>query len=117
LPAQTPRPRSTNGKRNWQPRPASVLAALNAEIHGLCADGTLMRGIGVLHATYEAMGLGWVLRPVVDRAYRLFARHRQTISRASAPLIHTLRRHRARQLAKRMAACHGGQCTHPPHTD
>jgi predicted DCC family thiol-disulfide oxidoreductase YuxK len=94
-------------------------AQMDAEIHGLQADGTLVRGLAVLRLAYAAVGLGWVLRPtglgplrpVSDLAYRLFARYRRPISRAAAPLIDALRGHRARRLARRMADCQGGACT------
>jgi predicted DCC family thiol-disulfide oxidoreductase YuxK len=94
-------------------------AQMDAEIHGVQADGTLIRGLAVLRLAYAAVGLGWVLqptglgplRPVFDAGYRLFARYRRPISRAAAPLIDALRAHRARRLARRMAACHSGACT------
>jgi predicted DCC family thiol-disulfide oxidoreductase YuxK len=95
-----------------------TLAALNAEIHGVRPDGTVLRGVAVLRLAYEAAGLGWVLRatawpglrPVADLAYRVFARHRQRISRAVAPLIGALRAHRARQSHERMQRCAAGAC-------
>lgn len=54
------------------------------EIHGVRADGTLVTGMEVFRGAYGAVGLGWllaptgwpVLRPVFDRLYRWFARHR-----------------------------------------
>jgi len=106
----------------FDPAPYGVsLADMNAEIHGLCADGRLTRGVAVLRLAYDAVGLGWVLRPtgwpwarpLFDRAYRVFARHRQLISRVAAPLIHGLRQARARQTAKRMRACRDGACRMP----
>jgi predicted DCC family thiol-disulfide oxidoreductase YuxK len=93
------------------------LAALNAEIHAVRPDGTVLRGIEVLRLAYEAVGLGWVLRPtawgplrpVFDAGYRLFARHRMLISRTAGPLIRAVRgwraRQRARALAQRMREC------------
>jgi predicted DCC family thiol-disulfide oxidoreductase YuxK len=103
-----------------------TLAQLNAEIHALRPDGSVLTGAEVLRLAYDAAGLGWVLRatawkplkPAFDAAYRVFARHRQTISRTLAPLIHGARvlrsRQRARQMAQRMQACHQGRCdTHP----
>ena len=61
----------------------TTLDALNAEIHGICADGRTLRGLEVLRLAYAAVGLGWVLqptawrplRPLADFAYRAFARH------------------------------------------
>lgn len=59
-------------------------ADLMAEIHGLFADGTLVKGMPVFRACYSAVGLGWLLAPTgwpllkgcFDGLYRLFAKHR-----------------------------------------
>lgn len=93
--------------------------AMDAEIHALRADGQLMKGVQVLRLAYEAVGLGWVMRPAgwgplrgpADVAYRAFARHRRTISRAAAPLIEGVRALRAWQMARRMRRCAEGACT------
>ena len=98
------------------------LTDMNAEIHALRADGEVIRGVQVLRLAYEAVGLGWVLRPTAwaplrglsDQGYRLFARHRVPISRAMAPLIHAVRGHRARRMAARMRGCAGGACDASP---
>ena len=90
-------------------------AALDAEIHGVWADGTVTVGLETLRGAYAAVGLGWVMRPtgfapvrpLFDTAYRIFARYRQPISRAAAPLIQALR---ARRMRARMAQCAGGAC-------
>lgn len=92
--------------------------ALDAALHGLCADGRMLRGMPVLRLAYAAAGLSWALaptgwgplRPLFDAGYRVFARHRQAISRAAAPLIDALRGLRARRTMARMAACHAGAC-------
>jgi predicted DCC family thiol-disulfide oxidoreductase YuxK len=100
----------------FDPAPyGATLDAMNAEIHGVRPDGTVFRGVPVLRLAYAAVGLGWVLQPtgwapltpLFDAAYRVFARHRQTISRVAAPLIHALRAHRT---ARRMKACQSGAC-------
>ena len=96
----------------------TTAAAMDAEIHGLAADGTMLRGVEVLRLAYDAVGLGWVLeptgwaplRPLFDAGYRVFARHRRRISRAAAPLIVALRAARARRSAARMQACRDGAC-------
>jgi predicted DCC family thiol-disulfide oxidoreductase YuxK len=101
---------------------ATTRAAMDAEIHGLCADGTMRRGVEVLRLAYEAAGLGLVLRPtgwaplapLADAGYRLFARHRRRISRVAAPLIDALRAARARRTGARMQACRDGACA-PRH--
>jgi predicted DCC family thiol-disulfide oxidoreductase YuxK len=93
-------------------------AALNAEIHAVLPDGTLLRGVEVLRRAYSAAGLGWVLeptawgplRPLADAGYRVFARHRRTISRLAAPAIGALRAARAARVARRMRECSAGAC-------
>jgi predicted DCC family thiol-disulfide oxidoreductase YuxK len=101
---------------DFNPAPYGVtLADMNAEIHGLRPDGSMLRGVQVLRLAYAAVGLGWVLSPtgwapllpLFDVGYRVFARHRQTISRFSGPLIQAVR---ARRMAKRMQACSSGVC-------
>lgn len=91
---------------------------MDAVIHGQRPDGSLLRGVEVLRLAYAAVGLGWVtaptgwapLRPLADAGYRVFARHRRTISRLAAPLIDALRAARARCTARRMQACAKGAC-------
>jgi predicted DCC family thiol-disulfide oxidoreductase YuxK len=63
--------------------------ALMAEIHGIYADGRLVKGVEVFCASYQAVGLGWLvapmqwrlLRPVFDWFYRGFAKHRLRLGR------------------------------------
>lgn len=60
---------------------------LMGAIHALRPDGTLFSGADVFREVYAQVGLGWLaaptrvwpLRPLVDAAYRLFARHRLRI--------------------------------------
>lgn len=99
-------------------RHGTTLDALNAEIHAVLPDGTLLRGVEVLRRAYAAVGLGWVLRPtawrplapLADAGYRVFATHRRTISRVAAPLIDAIRAARARAVARRMRGCAAGGC-------
>ncbi|UCG33701.1 MAG: DUF393 domain-containing protein [Phycisphaerales bacterium] len=57
---------------------------LMAEIHGVSADGTVVRGMEVFRRAYAAVGLGWLLAPTrlpvvrqgADAAYAWFARNR-----------------------------------------
>lgn len=92
-------------------------AELNARIHGVLPDGTLLRGMPTLRLAYATAGLGWVLaptgwaplRPLFDVAYRVFARHRQLISRLAAPFIAAVR---ALRMAARRRACTGSACRH-----
>lgn len=94
------------------------LAAMDAELHGLTGDGRMLRGLQVVQLAYEAVGLGWVwrplrwtpLRPVLDAGYRCFARHRRAISRAASPLVRGIRLLRARRTLERMQACRDGRC-------
>jgi predicted DCC family thiol-disulfide oxidoreductase YuxK len=53
-------------------------------IHGVTSDGRVVAGMEVFRRAYAAVGWGWllaptawpVLRPIVDAAYRWFARNR-----------------------------------------
>ena len=106
----------------FDPAPYGVpLAAMDAEIHARRADGQVIRGVQVLRLAYEAVGLGWVMRPTAwaplralsDVGYRIFARHRREISRVAAPVITAIRAHRARRMAARMRDCASGGCDLP----
>jgi predicted DCC family thiol-disulfide oxidoreductase YuxK len=82
-------------------------ADLDAAIHAVRPDGSVVRGMPALRLAYVAAGLGWLLRPTgfgplrpaFDAAYRIFARHRKTISRTLAPAIAAVRAHRQRRSA------------------
>lgn len=97
------------------------LDAMQASICAVCADGRVIQGVEVLRLAYAAAGLGWVLRPtawpglrpVFDRAYRVFARHRYAVSRLAAPLIDQVSARRARRKLRAMNACHAGGCSLP----
>jgi len=100
--------------------------AMDAEIHGVRPDGSVIKGVEVLRLAYDAAGLSWVmrptgwapLRPAFDAGYRLFARHRRRISAAAAPLIAAVRAQRARRVAKAMRECGAGACgVHPSNSD
>ena len=90
-------------------------AALNARIHGVLPDGSLLLGMPALRLAYATAGLGWVLaptgwaplRPLFDAAYAVFARHRQAFSRLAAPGIVALRSWR---MARQRRACASGAC-------
>ena len=64
-------------------------ADVHAVIHGVSADGRVLRGMETFRRAYRAVGLGWVLaptgwpilRPVFDRLYALFARYRVPMGR------------------------------------
>lgn len=104
----------------------TTLAELQAQIHGVRPDGSHLIGLAALRAAYDAVGLGWVLKPttwgplapLADAGYRVFARHRQRISRAAAPFIAALRTVRARRTAAAMVRCQAGACNlRPPAND
>lgn len=104
----------------FDPSPyGATLAEMNDEIHALLPDGRVIRGVPVLRLAYDAVGLGWMMgftgwapwRGAFDHAYRVFARYRQPISRAAAPLIHRIRAARARRMARRMQQCGSGACS------
>ena len=58
-------------------------------IHGVLADGTVIRGMEVIRRAYAAVGLGWIMAPtawpgmrqLTDRLYALFARYRVPMGR------------------------------------
>ena len=62
--------------------------AAMGRIHGLTADGTVLRDVAVFREAYRLVGLGWLyaptawplLRPVIDGAYGLWARWRLRIT-------------------------------------
>lgn len=82
---------------------------LDAVIHALRPDGTVLRGMDVLRSAYGAAGLGWLLqatrwpllKPVFDAAYRSFARRRHAISGTLGPLIRAARRGSSRREGRR----------------
>lgn len=113
------------GAEGFDPTPyGTSFEAMDAEIHGVLPDGSLIKGVEVLRLAYDAAGLGWVLRPtgwaplrpLFDMGYRVFARHRRRISRTAAPLIGAVRAMRARRTLERMQACANGTCATPAAT-
>jgi len=92
------------GAPGFDPSPCgATLQQMDAQIHAMRADGSMVRGVEALRLAYTAAGLGWVLRPtgwaplkpLFDAGYRVFARHRRAISRAVGPLIDGVRAARA----------------------
>lgn len=63
--------------------------AVQGALHALLPDGRVARAMDAVRAAYRAVGLGWIaaptawppLRPLFDRAYRVFARNRLRIGR------------------------------------
>lgn len=74
------------------------------QVHALLPDGRVVAGMEALRHAYAALGWGWllaptgwpVLRPLFDRFYALFARHRMRFSRPAcggvAPPTHPVSR-------------------------
>jgi len=62
---------------------------VNAQLHGIRADGTVVRGMGAVRAAYGALGLGWLVAPtalpgirqMADLLYAAFARNRIALGR------------------------------------
>jgi predicted DCC family thiol-disulfide oxidoreductase YuxK len=90
----------------------ATLAQMNALIHAQRPDGSLVVGVEVFRLAYGAVGRGrWVaptgwrwLKPVVDAAYRVFARNRYGISRFFSPLVLWIERRRMEKAAQRALA-------------
>lgn len=70
-------------------RYGSSLAAMDAELHALTADGKMLVGIDAIIAAYTAVGKSWMIWPLKpaltrgfwQRTYRWFARNRYRMSR------------------------------------
>jgi predicted DCC family thiol-disulfide oxidoreductase YuxK len=85
---------------------------MDALIHAMRPDGSLVVGVEVFQLAYGAVGMGrWVapigwrwLRPLVDAAYAAFARNRYGISRFFSPLVLWIERRRMASAAQRALA-------------
>jgi predicted DCC family thiol-disulfide oxidoreductase YuxK len=104
----------------------ATLAEMNAQIHAMRPDGSLVVGVEVFRLAYGAVGLGrfwqptgwrW-LKPAFDLAYAVFARHRYGISRVLAPLALWIENKRIEKTAQRALAasraCEGEVCSTAP---
>jgi predicted DCC family thiol-disulfide oxidoreductase YuxK len=66
-----------------------TLSELMGALHGVFPDGRQTRGVETFRQAYRAVGLGWVLaptgwfilRPICDALYVLFARYRVRLGR------------------------------------
>jgi predicted DCC family thiol-disulfide oxidoreductase YuxK len=114
----------------FDPTPyGATLAAMNGLIHAQRPDGSLVVGVEVFRLAYGAVGLGhltaptaWpALKPLVDAAYAVFARHRYGFSKAFMPVLLGLRnwraqrRHAAQAKAVNLAAQTATQAAHACH--
>lgn len=69
--------------------PGTDMAALNARVHAVTADGRVLSGLDSMQAAYSLVGMGWAvlplrirpLRPALAWAYDRFARNRYRVSR------------------------------------
>ena len=101
----------------WVGTHASV-ADMQAIIHAVRPDGSLVRGVEVIRLAYAAAGmhhvarpLGWRwLQPVLRVAYAAFARNRYAFSKLAIPIITRIAAARA---VRRMQSCHQGSCELP----
>lgn len=63
-------------------------ATIEARIHGILPDGSIVEGVEVFTRAYTAVGLGWLVVPaqwpgirwILDGLYRVFARNRLRIT-------------------------------------
>lgn len=85
----------------------TTMDAVMGQIHGIAPDGALLRGMEVFRRAYGAVGKRWLLawtawpvvRPIADRMYLWFARHRVRISSIVA-----------RVLGEQTPVCDSGRC-------
>jgi predicted DCC family thiol-disulfide oxidoreductase YuxK len=88
-------------------------ARLMARMHARRGDGTLVDGIEVFRLAYQAVGLGWLVRPLawpllapaLDRLYTLVARHRNRVPQWCSALLFGH--------AGRRGGCRNGRCMLP----
>ena len=72
------------------PIPGIDFQTLEAEIHSISHNGKVLRGMDVIRAAYQAIGLGWLaaptgwplFRPFFDWVYVIVAGNRLKISKA-----------------------------------
>lgn len=104
------------------PVPGADRAALMNVIHGVGAQGQVLRAVDLFEAAYRAVGLPWVsrllvhplIRPLADRVYPWVVRNRYRLPRS---LIRGIFERAARRAAERAAAqprCRDGACERPP---
>jgi predicted DCC family thiol-disulfide oxidoreductase YuxK len=104
--------------RDWCDGQAT-LDDMRRVIHAVRPDRELLLGVDAVVAAYQAVGWGhWTwparmpfLKPVADRGYAIFARHRYRVSRWVMPWLAPFW---ARRAARRMNACADGTCPLPP---
>jgi predicted DCC family thiol-disulfide oxidoreductase YuxK len=77
---------------DFQSQEISVrIEQLEKEIYCITPDGRILRGMEVIRAAYQAVGIGWlaaptgwpILRPMFDALYRWVAKNRYLLSKFS----------------------------------
>jgi predicted DCC family thiol-disulfide oxidoreductase YuxK len=99
------------GRRNGFARFPSA-AELDARIHAVTAGHEILIGVDVFRHAWRAVGLGalaaplgWrLLRPLAERGYLAFARHRHALSRRLRPMFDTITPRNDERCAN--GACH-----------
>ena len=105
----------------WVGSSASV-ADMQAIIHAVRPDGSLVRGVEVIRLAYAAAGLhhvarplGWRwLQPLLRVVYAAFARNRYAFSKLAMPLITRIA---ATRTVRRMQNCDRGLCDFPDRSE
>ena len=71
------------------------ITGLREKIHAVRPDGRVLKGRGVLHVAYAAVGRGWmfarlgwhITRPVTELVYWLISQHRYLLRRKARPWL------------------------------
>jgi len=103
--------------------PGTTLGDLMALMHGLTADGRVLRGVEVFRLAYGAVGIPQVaaitslplIAPLSERLYALVARNRHRLPRRLITLMFEASLRRAAERAARTANCRDGRCETPQH--
>ena len=100
--------------------PGTTLEDLMALMHGLTADGRVLKGVEVFRLAYSAVGIPQVaaltslpgIAPLSERVYAVIARNRHRLPRR---LITALFERALRRAAEQAATqrCDGGTCSTP----
>ncbi len=96
--------------------------ALMQVIHGVGAQGQVLRAVDVFEAAYRAVGLPWVsrllthpiLRPIADHAYPWIVRNRHRLPRAVISVLFERAARRAAAQTAARAHCREGRCAVRP---
>ena len=103
--------------------PGTTLDDLMALMHGLTADGRVLRGVEVFRLAYSAVGIPQVaaltslplIAPLSERLYRVVARNRHRLPRRLITLMFETGLRRAAERAAQQAHCDDKRCETPRH--